>query len=249
MSDDDSPKLPLFLEVPKTESSRREVLQFLSAFGVTLAVPSLAQASGGGGGWAYIPHGNIIAKALEQPAWRQQLVNQPKLTLAQGGLVLGKDVTVQVVQDSLQLVHVVICMQPGMRGPEEGVAAEILQEYRSDPVFRQQLQSNPYGVFEQWTGATIPAGVQVVVVQETPMHRVIHLPPLATEGLTTPAQVQQASWGGDGGGGWGGGGDDWSVEGTIESGQVCNCWSEGSDFESQAPNCCIEVPEDQFYTP
>ena len=48
----------------------------------------------------------------------------------------------------------------------------------------------------------------------------------------------QALWGGDDG--WGG----WDTEtSSIESGQVCNCWSEGSDFASQAPNCCFEFPE------
>lgn len=242
--DDNESDIPLFLKSPaNTETSRRDVLRFLSAFGVALVVPSVAEAAGDSPDWGHIPHGNVIAKALREPKWRAKLVDSPKKTLNRAGIKLGRGVDVVVVEDSLARVHVVIPSLPGMRGPEQGIVADILTRFRTDQKFSDALIKNPRAVFEQWTGARLPAKLDVVVMIETPKQRVIQLPPLETEGLTTPAQVQ-AAWGGDGGGGggWGGGGDTWSIEGTIESGQICNCWSEGSDFDSQAPNCCFEEP-------
>lgn len=246
MSEEDpkDPKIPLYLKrAANPETTRREVLQFLSAFGAALFLPSVAQAQDPSPSYVYIPHGNIVAKALREPKWRQQLVSKPKLTLAQGGIVLGPDVQVIVVQDSMDLVHVVLPSIPGMRGPEDGIIADILYAFRHDQEFHQQLLTHPRAAFHEWTGATLPAGLQVVALIETPLNRVIQLPPAEVVGLNTPAEVQHASWGGDdGGGGWGGGGDDWSIEGTYESGQVCECISEGTDLETHLSGCCPQEP-------
>ncbi len=249
MSNDDpnhpDPK-PKFLHAAKPELSRREVLQFLSALGVVGAGAAVGighSTTAHAGNWAVIPHGEILELAVTDPEYRANLLAHPKQTLAQEhGVVLGPDVQLIVVQDTLQLVHVVLCMQPGMRGPENGVVADILDEFRTNQVFRQQLINNPRQAFAEWTGGEIPVSLEVDVIVETVSKRVIQLPVPAAIGTETIGEVQALWGGGGGGGGWGG----WDTEtSSIESGQVCSCWSLDSDYESQAPNCCFDIPQTQ----
>jgi Nitrile hydratase, alpha chain len=218
-----------------TEPSRRHLLQLLSAMGVVAVVPGTAAAAD----WPAIPHADIVQRALTEPTYRANLISKPKQTLAnEHGVVLGASTTVVVVIDTLAQVHVVVSTQAGMRGPETGMVAEILHEYRTDAVFRNQLVNTPRDAFEDWTGATIPAELMVEVVQESPSHRVIHLPAEETLGVESAAEIE-AMWGGDDG--WGGGGD-WTA-GTYESGQACNCFTD--QLDSIVATCCFDDPETQ----
>jgi hypothetical protein len=244
MSNDDQRKpdpKPKFLRAADSSMSRREVLHFISCLGVVgtgAAVGIGHSRPAHAAGWAVIPHAEILELAITDSEYRSRLLAKPKLTLAQEhGVVLGPDVSLIVVQDSLQLVHVVLCTQAGMRDLETGVVADILYEFRTNSTFRQELINNPRQVFSEWTGGQIPEQLDVEVVVETVSKRVIQLPVPAAIGTETIGEVQ-ALWGG--GDGWGG----WDTEtSSIESGQICMCWSDGSDFETQAPNCCFDIPE------
>lgn len=240
---DDPPgrsRAPGSLQPLSGDASRRQVLQLLSAFGVAaVGLPGVAHASPT---WQAIPHHEIITRALTQPLYRARLLDKPKKTLAdEHGIVLAAGVTLVVVVDTMEHVHVVLSSHAGMRGPEEGVVADILQQYRSDATFRQQLVDNPRQAFEDWTGATIPQILAVQVVQETPSYRVIQLPAEAALGVETPEEVQSL-WGGDDG--WGGD-ESWTETSTYESGQICNCISEGTDLETHISGCCFDAPETQ----
>lgn len=235
------PRAPTYLQSLSRDASRRQVLQLLSALGGVAAagLPAIAQA---GPTWQPLPHHDIITRALTQPLYRARLLDKPKKTLAEEhGIVLGATVTLVVVVDTMELVHVVLSSHAGMRGPEEGVVADILQQYRNDVAFRTQLVNNPRQAFEDWTGATIPQILAVQVVQETPIYRVIQLPAEAALGVETPEEVQSL-WGGDDG--WGGD-ESWTETSTIESGQICNCISEGTDLETHISSCCFDPPETQ----
>ncbi len=232
------PPKPEFLRAATPEASRREMLQFLSALGVVAAGVGISTpAKAAGDSWAVIPHGEIIEFALTDPEYRAHLLEKPKKTLAQiHGVQLGPNVNVVVLADTMELVHVVLSSHEGMRGPEEGVVGAILHEARTNATFRQKLLDNPRGAFEEWTGGTIPEILEVKVVLEHPGKRVIQLPAEAAIGHDTVGEVQ-ALWGGDDG--WGG----WDTEtSSIESGQVCNCWSEDTDKESVVHTCCFDGP-------
>lgn len=235
--DDKPPMKPEFLRAAGQEASRREMLQFLSALGVIATGVGVSMPAKAAASWAELPHGEIIEFALTDAKYRKQLLQAPKQTLAKvHGITLGPNVKVVVLTDSMKLVHVVLSSHEGMRGPEEGVVGTILHEARTNASFRKSLLNNPRGVFEEWTGGTIPEALEVKVVLEHPGKRVIQLPAAAAVGHETIGEVQ-ALWGGDDG--WGG----WDTEtSSIESGQVCNCWSEQSDYESAIASCCFDGP-------
>ncbi len=244
--DEDKPSAePKFLRAEESQPSRREVLQFLSAVGVAgVGVGVATHSTDADAAWAVIPYGEIIEMALTDPAYKAALLAHPKQTLAEEhGVVLGAAVTLIVVEDSMELVHVVMCTKAGMRGPEVGVVAEILEEFRTDAAFRQALLDDPREVFAEWTGGQIPDQLDVEVVVETPSKRVIQLPAPETMGAETIPEVQ-ALWGG--GGDWG----DWppaELPPTASSQVGCSCWTP-IDYNSNVAQCCLPdtEPPDPF---
>ncbi|NVB36677.1 nitrile hydratase subunit alpha [Pseudenhygromyxa sp. WMMC2535] len=214
------------------EPSRRQLLQFMSAFGVALVIPEAARAAS----WDYIPYGNVVEKAMTDPQWRAQLIEKPKQTLEEAGIELGAEVSVEVVEDDFNVAHVVLCSQEGMRGVEYGDMATMLTKCRNNANYRQAMFSDPKKVFEYETDATLPVNLEVIAVAETPSKRIIHLPAADSEAIITEAEA--ASF-------WGGGGDPpkETTGGTICSGQVCNCYSENSPYNSSIARCCTTDPD------
>ncbi|MBK6919017.1 MAG: hypothetical protein IPH07_16605 [Deltaproteobacteria bacterium] len=241
MNDPKQPKKPVYLGAPASHPSRREVLEVLATLGAVAVAtaPSIAEAAT----WTEIPHGEIIEMAMTDANYRTKLLANPKKTLTQiNGLSFPANVTVVVVTDTLAQIHAVLSSEPGMRGPEIGVVGEILTAYRTNPAFRQQMLADPKAAFEAWTGAVVPEALHVVAVQETKTYRVIQLPAAGTLDLETLADVRdvwadepetEASW-------WTPAPAPPPTTVTITSAQACNCWSLGSQYESQAPNCCFD---------
>lgn len=68
----------------------------------------------------------IIAKAMKEETFRQQLLNNPKETLERDlGIALPQGVTVQVHEDTPTTVHLVLPVQPPMGKPQELSEAEL----------------------------------------------------------------------------------------------------------------------------
>ena len=59
----------------------------------------------------------------------------------------------------------------------EQVEQQIVQKAATDPAFRQQLLRDPRAALAGQLGAPLPQGVQVSVLEETPSHSYIVLPP------------------------------------------------------------------------
>ncbi len=147
-----------------------------------------------------IPHALIVSRVLRRPALRRELIEHPRATLERTfDVKLPPDVKVMVVEDTATKIHVVVPGQPGMRGPEEGVIAEVLKRFRTEKAFRESVVRDPKAVIQAETGATLPAGLELTVVVETPDRRVIQLPPENPEDALTPAKAQSLYGGGGGG--------------------------------------------------
>jgi hypothetical protein len=55
--------------------------------------------------------------------------------------------------------------------------AELVERALRDAGFREELVSNPHGTLERELGVTIPETVRVSVLEESPRHRYLVLPP------------------------------------------------------------------------
>ncbi len=181
------------------------------------------------------PYAEIVARAVRDEDFKAAVMRRPKETLRkQLGVKLPKEVKVQVVVDSKKLVHLVIPKTAGLRGPEHGETKEFLQRVRKDGAYQNRLRRDPQAVVGEFLGFKLPAKPELKMVLETERRRVVHLPAVGAEGVTTVAEAQ-AFWGG---------GDDWEIKGTqFESGQACTCWTEDYELASDIPSCCI--PETQ----
>ncbi len=162
-----------------------------------------------GDGWAHdsvelgfltlIPYAQIVSQVMRRPALREELLAGPRETLARRfDVKLAPGVEVVVVEDTATNVHLVVPGEPGLRGEEEGVIAQVLTRFREDAAFRKSVMSDPKAVIQSETGASLPAELDLAVIVETSKRRVIQLPPERVEDALTPAKVQ-AMYGGGGG--------------------------------------------------
>jgi hypothetical protein len=70
----------------------------------------------------------IIARAMQDETFRQQLLSSPKQTLGRElGITLPEGVTVQVYEDTPTLIHLVLPIRPQTGEPQELSDAELEQ--------------------------------------------------------------------------------------------------------------------------
>ena len=77
------------------------------------------------------------------------------------------------------------------------VERSIVEKATSDSAFRQQLVSDPRGTLESELGVSLPAGVDVTVVEETPSSYYLVLPPA---GVTPGSELSDQDLGAVAGG-------------------------------------------------
>ena len=58
---------------------------------------------------------------------------------------------------------------------------ELIARATEDPGFREQLKADPRGTLERELGAALPDDFEVTVVEESPRHAYLALPPAAAE--------------------------------------------------------------------
>ena len=163
------------------------------------------------------PYAQVSGRAGRDPQFRRRLIAKPRAALDEIGVRVPAGVDVRVVVDTLEQVHAVLPVEPGWRGAENGLVGTVLDRARRDPEFWKLLRRDPGAAFSEITGFELPARPSVVVVEEGRDERVIHLLPLEARDLESLEDVQ-ALWGGPG---------YEPPEGTIESGDVCLCFTPG----------------------
>ena len=68
------------------------------------------------------PLGAVVAKALQDEAFKQELIADPAATLAAAGVALPAGVTLKVVEDTAQVRHLVLPAAGGGRLSESELA-------------------------------------------------------------------------------------------------------------------------------
>lgn len=184
-----------------------------------------------------LPYQAIVVKALRNERFKSNLIEDPKRAIQRAfDVEIDDSVRIVVVQDSKELVHIVVPVKSGLRGEETGIVKRFLDEVRSSEKRLKQFQRQPHTVLNAALGYSIPKSMGLKVLVETPDFRVVHLPAVGSENISTAPEAE-AFWGGGGGGD-----DDWTVvDGTYNSGQVCTCYT-SDETKTVLPRCCEDGP-------
>jgi hypothetical protein len=139
--------------------------------------------------------GELIAKSMQEPAFRHSFISQPEKVLSEAGFVLEPGVKIRVVENSNEAIYMVL---PG---------ADFHDQVKT------QIQS-AIGRLQN-----LPEGKEVRIVQNTPNLQYIPLPAVSTiseSGQLSDDALERVA-GGKGGGGGGGGGSVTTVTTAVTS--------------------------------
>lgn len=141
--------------------------------------------------------GAVIARAVKDPAYRKQLIQNPKAAIKQEtGVGLPDPLDVKVLQDSEKSLHIVL-----PRVGSQGIQERVVSRATVDPEFRKQLLANPRAAIQREAGVELPAGIEINVVEELEKGLYVVLPPdagAATPGAALSDQELEAVVGGGG---------------------------------------------------
>lgn len=180
-----------------------------------------------------IPFGPVAVKALEDEDFRRALLNRPEAALRRAfGIEVPKGHELRAVEDTDEVVHLVVPAEPGSRGAEVGIVGAVLHQMRIDDEFRKAVMQRPRETFERMTSVRLPDKVEFRVLRDTDDLTYIPVPPLNPNRLLAEAAQEAAeeSYGGNGGG-------TWSGEPPLEESFDVECTSILGNNSSQAI-CC-----------
>ena len=140
----------------------------------------------------------IIGKCWADEAFKSQLKNDPAATLQAEGLTLPAGVAFKTLENSGQLLHLVIPFRPTtLTGDKlaqgEDKTQQIIAKCWTDEAFKSRLIANPAATL-QADGVTFPAGVTVKVMANSSqlVHVIIPFRPT----VLSDADLEQVAGGG-----------------------------------------------------
>ena len=132
-----------------------------------------------------------IQEAFEQiwsdEALKNRLLSDPKPVLAEFGLNIPDTLSVQVHENTPQLVNFVLPLQSAFQGtdPEQidSVGGKVFKAAWADPAFKAKLLADPKTAIQEVTGTAFPSGIEVKVYENTPSleHLVLPVDPSYSE--------------------------------------------------------------------
>jgi hypothetical protein len=143
----------------------------------------------------------IVTRAWEDPAFKQELLNNPKAVLAEAGVEVPDNVDLKILEETPNNLYLIV--------PKEAVSETAVEEEKTvdaliaragrDAAFRQELFNSPKAVIQRELGVSIPAETEVHVLEPTDTKAYMVLPArTATEGEELSEEELEAV----AGGGW-----------------------------------------------
>jgi phage terminase large subunit-like protein len=120
-------------------------------------------------------------------ALKNRLLSDPKPVLAEFGLDVPDSLSVQVHENTPQLINFVLPLESAFQGvdPEQvdPAGGKVFKTAWADPAFKAKLLADPKTAIQEATGTTFPAGTEVKVYENTPAleHLVLPVDPSYSE--------------------------------------------------------------------
>lgn len=124
------------------------------------------------------PLQDLAIKATSDVMFRSRAKSDPRAALESVGLTIPSGMRVEMFENSPSTIHVVLPEQ-GDTSAVKAVAPYIVSVFEkawSDPAFKAQLLTEPKQAIKAATNATVPAGLNIVVHENTPTSMSFVLP-------------------------------------------------------------------------
>lgn len=152
-------------------------------------------------------YARVVAKALENPAFKQRLVADPRAILREHALPVPAGQAVRVVENAEDTLYLVVPAKPDgersgkrstrlaveQQGPAAKLGRALIQASR-DEAFKKRLIVNPAKTLEEH-GVSVPGGKTIRVVENTADTVHLVLPAKPTQGELSDEQLHQVAGG------------------------------------------------------
>ena len=123
----------------------------------------------------------VIERAWQDPIFKQNLLSEPKSTLAQIGIIADENQEIKVKEET-DFQRYILLEEQITEGKEETEPLSALKVKASlDNTFKQKLIQSPRQTIEEELGLTLPSWVEVEVLEETPNISYFIIPHLPSE--------------------------------------------------------------------
>lgn len=142
----------------------------------------------------------IVARASADPAFRADLVKNPKAVFERAGVNLPANVSVKVFANDAKTFHAVLPLPENTKiidaiRKANPVAAKVYEKAWKDAAFKGRLMSQPRQAFVEATGVTPPAGMNLVAHEDTAQVLNVVIPYAPKGGELSDADLEQVAGG------------------------------------------------------
>jgi hypothetical protein len=120
----------------------------------------------------------IVTRAWEEPAFKQELLDNPKAVLTEAGVKVPDNVELKIVEETPNDFYMIIPKEAvsEMAVEEEKTVDALIVRASRDTAFRQELLNNPKAVIQRELGVSIPTETEVQVLEQTDTKAYMVLP-------------------------------------------------------------------------
>lgn len=111
---------------------------------------------------------HIRERVIKDPSFRARLLAEPEVVLS-----VGSDTRIRALEDSDDVLHLVIPTQPVVASAGSDVAQQVIAKAQADASFCGRLVADPRATIAAELGVDLPDEVRIVVVQDTA--QVVHI--------------------------------------------------------------------------
>ncbi|NEO57402.1 MAG: NHLP leader peptide family natural product precursor [Okeania sp. SIO3B5] len=138
----------------------------------------------------------VIERTWLDPIFKQNLLSEPKSTLAQIGIIADDNQEIKVKEETDYQRYILLEEKMTECKEETNPLCTLKVKASQDTTFKQQLIQNPKQTIEQELGFSLPSWVEVEVLEETPNISYLIIPHLPSEEEVEAEEMMAVTGGG-----------------------------------------------------